>query len=435
MKLFRRNIAVSSTKTKEYTPNKRQKTTHKISPVSVMDTASFGVPEYTVAEFSQVKNPQKRMVADLNAPAGIPRQTVWITDGPQYYALQTHVGPSKTDTENRATLGPESRYIQIHEYQDPDKYILIATVRIPQDNGRPELVAINAGQSTSGEKALSLVQKLIEGPFKASGYTLHDAAYCHHKQTQFSIRKMRLLAGIPQPSIYERMGFIPISCHNQAVGQYPNHTQIPQLATLAAQHIHKQRLDMVLKFFVPLIKAPIFGNKIVAQIDTAVRRWCPEPETETLHGLFQKLMAASKHFKESEQALDIHNISVSKSLFYTDLNLLQNVLMSEVYTDEDARYIRQHLKPVTDHHGSGRWAFLLQCAIDCVGSHIVYEKANTPDYVSLSHPMPATSFVEGTTFTQAVVQLTDVLPLTWTELCRSERMAGVFGERRASSKP
>jgi hypothetical protein len=423
--LFRRNVAVSQHPcTGETLLRKRQKTTQDISPVSVAHGDYFSVPEYTVAEFKKLTQPRQHMVDDLSAPAGVNRQTVWITDGPHYYALQTEIRTSKTDTENRGKLPAESLYIHLQEYQDIGN-IHIATVRVA-DKDRPELVAVNAGNSTSGEKVLSLVQDLIQGPFKLQGYTLHDAAHCHHKQSQFSIRKLRLLAGLPQSSIYERVGFRPIACYRQSVGQYTEHTQIPQLTILAEKHIQKQRLDMILHFFVPLIKVPIFGEKIVRQVDSAIRRWCPVPETETIAALFQKLLVASKHFKHSEAPLSLNGNLVSKSLFYSELNLLQNVLMSEVYTDEDATYIRTHLKPFADHPGSGRWAFILQCAIDCVGSHILYEKANTPDYAPLSHPVNTRALAEAPTFAHAVVQLTDNLPLTWTELCRSERVAALF---------
>jgi len=426
MMILRRNVAVSCPSKGRGRPCKRQKITTEVSPVSVADAPSFTVPEYTVAEFSQIKNPEKRMVLDLNAPTGITRKTVWITDGSQYYALQTHWGASKTDTENRSLISVESCYIQLYEYQEPERYLLIAKVRLSDIGARPELMSVNAGGATSGEKVLALVHDLIEVPFKVPGYTLHDAAYCRHKKNQFSIRKLRGLAGMSQPSIYERTGFGLVSCYQQSVGQYASHTQIPVLADLAGRHVRKQRLDHMIETFLPLIKAPFFGDKITGKMEKSIRRWCPNPAVETVQDLFQKLLTASKYFKKTEDPLSVNGLPVSKALFYSDLNLLLNVMMSEVYTDEDSKLIRDTFEPFYDRPGSGRWAFMLQCAMDCVGSHIVYEKPNGADYVPLSQDVASTAFAGTDSFSKAVVQLTDVLPLTWAELCRSERVGALF---------
>lgn len=415
-----RRVAVTVSK-QEGASCKRQRKAGGVSPVSVTATHSFAVPEYTVAEFLKIKNPIDNMVQDLNAPDKVDSKTCWITDGESYYALCVYRGPSITDTENRAHLSAESQYIALREYQDSEHDVLIAKVRLPDAGGRPELMSINAGAATSGEKALSLVHDLIEIPFEIPGYTLHDAAYFGYKQDQFSIRKLRVLAGVVQASIYERAGFGLVSCYQQSVGQYAAHTQIPVLADLAGAHIREQKLSDVMTGFIPVIKLPVFGVKTQKEINTAIHRWCPDPAAETVQDLFQKLLTASKYFKQSDQAMGLDVGTISKTKFYSDLNLLMNVMMSEV-DPEDATYIRAHVSSGLDTTA----AVILQCAIDCVGSHIVYEKQNGAGYLPMSQAVAETALVGVDSFSKAVVQLTDVVPLTWTELCLSERVGALF---------
>jgi len=456
--------------------NKRSSESAELATSNFDGSASltFNPFEYSIEEFSAFSNPASVLGALVDKPGFLDGQDckcAWVLDGDKYYFFQTYLAPTQTDTERRDAIkeGETSRYVELFEYRQSlekngikrrrkknssnttnEVYALIAKVRCDEAGGRSELVRVNAGKLTPGNRALDLINQLIQKPFQLSGLTLHDESKIMFDGIPFSLSKLRKLAGKEEGSIYKRVGFHEATLYRQSVGQYENHTQIPHIAKLATDCVREVPLPWLLNVFIPLVKEPQFSVPLELSSATstqtklyeAMNRWCLNLKNETVQTLFSQLLEASKYFKvHTKSMFSQAGQSISKSVFYSDLNLFQNVMLAEVYTPADELKIRQSFDTVYQQQKAMcseeefkqiRWnihsAAVLQCAIDCLQGHIIFEHPIEPGYSPLSMPINESAVNAIPDFRNAILQLSDSgqVPLTWLEFCRSSRVEALF---------
>jgi hypothetical protein len=322
----------------------------------------------------------------------------------------------------------ESIYFELHEYSPSSNTPpVVAKVRFSL-NGRHELMMVNAGEYTQGLASLKLIRDLVEPTMRPAGYTLHDEAKCSNGRDVFPIRKLRALAGVAEPSIYQRAGFRLVSLYQTQAGKYGAHTQIPAIEALAKDYVTSRPLDWMVETFIPVVKASYFLPEFQKEVDVAARRWCPDLSSATVKTLFDALLTAAIHFKATDQPKWVHGQAISKVDFYKDLDLLLNCFMLDVHPKYDIRAIREKNRSIEGvPQAAIRDCFLVQCAISCIGSHMIFEMPLRGDaYPPLSQPINHDLLRGISDFKTAIRQLHGGDPLSWQEFSDSPRVKDLF---------